>query len=410
MTSEASWWPAISSRWCGRSPRPTRRRATPAELRSLAAGAHRLRCWLDAVDAAVVARSAELASVGGRRSSREADVIAERAAVCAAMPEVHAALADGTLSAGHADAIARASNRLDDDERVELAAQAQNLVGQAATTSVDAFARQVRDLARRISRDEGVRHHEKLRSQRTVRRWMDREGMCHTQISLDPEADARLSAAFDAAVPPRRPSPTTPHLRPAPRRRLHGDGHLTTCPGRSPPRRAARAHRPRDRPHRPSRRQRLRDLRRPAPPTRHREALACEPTSSRSCWTATAESSTSAEPNASPSPTNAEHSAPCTKPAPRPTAPSGAGRSLTKVRDRGRRSTTLRRFNRCYTQRIGVLAESYLDTGRPLGPSRLLFEIGADGARVADLRRRLGLDSGYLSRLLRQLEQEDLSP
>lgn len=69
---------------------------------------------------------------------------------------------------------------------------------------------------------------------------------------------------------------------------------------------------------------------------------------------------------------------------------------------------TLRTFNRCYTQRIGVLAESYLGTGRGLGPSRLLFEIGAEGARVVDLRRRLGLDSGYLSRLLRQLEQENL--
>lgn len=69
---------------------------------------------------------------------------------------------------------------------------------------------------------------------------------------------------------------------------------------------------------------------------------------------------------------------------------------------------TLRTFNRCYTQRIGVLAESYLGTGRGLGPSRLLFEIGAEGARVVELRRRLGLDSGYLSRLLRQLEQENL--
>ena len=69
---------------------------------------------------------------------------------------------------------------------------------------------------------------------------------------------------------------------------------------------------------------------------------------------------------------------------------------------------TLRRFNRCFTQRIGVLAESYLDSGRPLGPSRLLFEIGAEGARVADLRHRLGLDSGYLSRLLRQLERDEV--
>jgi DNA-binding MarR family transcriptional regulator/GNAT superfamily N-acetyltransferase len=68
----------------------------------------------------------------------------------------------------------------------------------------------------------------------------------------------------------------------------------------------------------------------------------------------------------------------------------------------------LRRFNRSYTQRIGVLAESYLDTGRPLGPSRLLFEIGGGNTRVVDLRRRLGLDSGYVSRLLRQLEREGL--
>ena len=78
---------------------------------------------------------------------------------------------------------------------------------QAATTSVDAFARHVRDLARRLSRDEGLRHHEQLRSQRAVRRWMDRQGMCHTQISLDPEADARLSAAFDAAVAAEKAKP-----------------------------------------------------------------------------------------------------------------------------------------------------------------------------------------------------------
>ena len=95
------------------------------------------------------------------------------------------------------------------DERVELAAQAPSLVDQAATMSVDVFARKVRDLARRISRDEGLRHHEKLRSQRTVRRWMDREGMCHTQISLDPEADAGCQPRSTPPSPPRRPDPTT---------------------------------------------------------------------------------------------------------------------------------------------------------------------------------------------------------
>src|SRR5262245_21558925 len=169
-------------------------------LTVLSDGVQRLRCWLDAVDVAAVARSAALATAGGRRSTREADVVHERATVCAAMPDVHEALAAGTLSAGHADAIARAANRLDDDERLELAARAPELVEHAAVMSVDCFARKVRELARRISRDEGLRHHEQLRSQRTVRRWTDREGMCHTQISLDPESDAWLSAAFDAAV------------------------------------------------------------------------------------------------------------------------------------------------------------------------------------------------------------------
>ena len=70
--------------------------------------------------------------------------------------------------------------------------------------------------------------------------------------------------------------------------------------------------------------------------------------------------------------------------------------------------STLRRFNRSFTQRIGVLDDSFLQSGRPLAEARLLFEIGADGASVLGLRHRLGLDSGYLSRLLRELESDGL--
>src|SRR5262245_40598397 len=85
-----------------------------AALEAVAAGLHRLRCWLDSTEAAVVARRADLASDAGRRSARDGGVVIERAAICAVMPEVHQALAAGVLSAGHADAIARAANRLDD--------------------------------------------------------------------------------------------------------------------------------------------------------------------------------------------------------------------------------------------------------------------------------------------------------
>lgn len=68
----------------------------------------------------------------------------------------------------------------------------------------------------------------------------------------------------------------------------------------------------------------------------------------------------------------------------------------------------VRRFNRLVTQRVGALEESYLARGRPLGEARLIFEIGADGADIRELRARLGLDSGYLSRLLRSLEGQGL--
>jgi len=68
----------------------------------------------------------------------------------------------------------------------------------------------------------------------------------------------------------------------------------------------------------------------------------------------------------------------------------------------------VRSFNRLVTQRIGALQDSYLSRGRPLGEARLLFEIGPDGADLRELRSRLNLDSGYLSRLLRSLEGQGL--
>jgi DNA-binding MarR family transcriptional regulator len=68
----------------------------------------------------------------------------------------------------------------------------------------------------------------------------------------------------------------------------------------------------------------------------------------------------------------------------------------------------VRRFNRLVTQRVGALDETYLRRGRPLGEARLIFETGADGADIRALRDRLGLDSGYLSRLLRSLQAQGL--
>jgi DNA-binding MarR family transcriptional regulator/GNAT superfamily N-acetyltransferase len=68
----------------------------------------------------------------------------------------------------------------------------------------------------------------------------------------------------------------------------------------------------------------------------------------------------------------------------------------------------LRSFNRTVSQRIGVLNDNFLGRGRPLGETRLLYEIGGEGADVRNLRARLELDPGYVSRLLRSLEGQHL--
>ena len=76
--------------------------------------------------------------------------------------------------------------------------------------------------------------------------------------------------------------------------------------------------------------------------------------------------------------------------------------------DRTTQITQVRRFNRLVTQRVGALDDHFLGRGRPLGASRLLFEIGERGADLRDLRRRLGLDAGYVSRLIKSLSAEGL--
>jgi len=68
----------------------------------------------------------------------------------------------------------------------------------------------------------------------------------------------------------------------------------------------------------------------------------------------------------------------------------------------------VRSFNRTVTQQVGALAGGFLGRKRSLGACRLLFEIGAGSIEVRQLRARLSLDSGYTSRLLRQLEAEGL--
>jgi DNA-binding MarR family transcriptional regulator/N-acetylglutamate synthase-like GNAT family acetyltransferase len=73
------------------------------------------------------------------------------------------------------------------------------------------------------------------------------------------------------------------------------------------------------------------------------------------------------------------------------------------------RIEAIRAFNRFYTNRIGVLREGLHDSPHPLPDARLLFELGRDGTTEAgDLRRRLDMDAGQLSRLVTRLQDQGL--
>jgi hypothetical protein len=182
-------------------------------LALLVARSLRVRGWLDALDAAIAVQATRLAGEGvaadaatvlgggGRRSRRDAEAAAARGSVCARMPVVAAALAGGTVSAGHVDAIVTASRGLDDAAKQRLAEREESLVSAASSSTPERFARECDDLARNLAGDGGLSRHERLRRERNVRRWVDRHsGMCKTLLSLDPLADATAWTAINAAV------------------------------------------------------------------------------------------------------------------------------------------------------------------------------------------------------------------
>jgi DNA-binding MarR family transcriptional regulator/GNAT superfamily N-acetyltransferase len=73
------------------------------------------------------------------------------------------------------------------------------------------------------------------------------------------------------------------------------------------------------------------------------------------------------------------------------------------------RIEAIRRYNRFYTRQIGLLREGLLESPFTLTEARAIYELAHhEKATATHLGRELRLDAGYLSRILRSLEQRGL--
>ncbi len=164
--------------------------------------------WMDHFQARLLSRSNELdvsaAEVLIRNagiSAAEAKAKDRRSKALEEAPSFSDALAEGAVSAGHTDALANATARLDQPTKDLFLEHEAALLDQATHSTPEEFARHCRHLKDRIAKDQGIERSERQRRDTTLRSSIcPRTGMYRINAELDPELGHQVFSSLEAEV------------------------------------------------------------------------------------------------------------------------------------------------------------------------------------------------------------------
>ena len=178
------------------------------QLEAAMRGIGRLESWLAGTKAAITSRLSAQVSFPEktiadctRGTTRDAINDKARADTLDAAPSLADALDSARVTAGHVDAVTKATKSLESDQRDELIDRLdQGLLDVAEVATIGEWRRRLAMEVRNIQRDDGIDRFERQRRATCLRTWTDGDGMFCLSGRFDPVTGVKLSAALDRAV------------------------------------------------------------------------------------------------------------------------------------------------------------------------------------------------------------------
>ena len=143
------------------------------------------------------APAADLHTRNGGISSKEAKQKERRAEALEHAPSLADKLETGEVTAGHADALADVTSRLDAETKAEFFGHQELLADDATRRTPEEFAKNCRDLIRSIERDQGIERDQRQRRDTRLTKNIDRDGMYTINARLHPELGHTIFNALD---------------------------------------------------------------------------------------------------------------------------------------------------------------------------------------------------------------------